>query len=213
MNPGIELLTKYFPHLTTAQLEQYNNLLALYNEWNEKINVISRKDIDQLYERHVLHSLGIAKVISFADGTKVIDAGTGGGFPGIPLAIFFPDVQFHLVDSIGKKIKVVKEIASALGLKNVTAAQSRVEDVQQKFDFAVSRAVAPLNEMLAWLEPLILKGNKSSMPNGLLFLKGGNLTDEIKQAGRQTKLLDLKVFFEDEDFFDGKKILYMKKEG
>lgn len=173
MDSGVDLIRHYFPGLSKFQFDQFANLFPLYKEWNEKINVISRKDIDHLYERHLLHSLSIAKVISFADGTKVVDAGTGGGFPGIPLAIFFPAVKFHLVDSIGKKIKVVNEIAASLQLKNVTAEQGRVEVLRQKFDFAVSRAVAPLGEMCSWLEPLIAKGNKSSLPNGMLFFEGG----------------------------------------
>jgi len=205
---GIELLNKYFPALTQTQLSQFQQLLPLYKEWNEKINVISRKDIDQLYERHVLHSLGIAKVISFTDGASVIDAGTGGGFPGIPLAIFFPEVKFHLVDSIGKKIRVVNEISSALNLKNVTAEQERAENIKGKFDYAVSRAVAPLPEMMQWLRPLIRKGEKGSLSNGFLFLKGGELTDEITQSKEKVKVFGLKDFFE-EEYFSEKKILYI----
>ena len=201
---GVDLLKKYFPALSSTQTSQFQQLLPLYKEWNEKINVISRKDIDHLYERHVLHSLGIAKVISFPDGSTVIDAGTGGGFPGIPLAILFPEVKFHLVDSIGKKIKVVNEIAAALGLKNVTAEQGRVESIHRKFDFAVSRAVAPLSEMMQWLRPLIRKGEK----NGFLFLKGGDLKEEIKQSKEKVKVFELKDFFE-EEFFGEKKILYV----
>jgi 16S rRNA (guanine527-N7)-methyltransferase len=208
MNPGIELITHYFPGLSKSQLEQFDRLLPLYNEWNEKINVISRKDIEHLYERHVLHSLGIAKIVSFAEGTRVIDAGTGGGFPGIPLAIFFPQAKFHLVDSIGKKIKVVNEIAQSLGLQNVTAEYGRVESIKQKFDFAVSRAVAPLSEMLGWLDPLVAKGNKSSLANGMLFLKGGDLSDEIINSGRKATVFEVKNFFE-EDFFAEKSIIYL----
>ncbi|MCX6276089.1 MAG: 16S rRNA (guanine(527)-N(7))-methyltransferase RsmG [Bacteroidetes bacterium] len=209
MSPGVDLLTHYFPALSQTQLEQFDLLLPLYKEWNEKINVISRKDIDQLYERHVLHSLGIAKVVSFADGTKVIDAGTGGGFPGIPLAILFADVQFHLVDSIGKKIKVVDEVVSALQLKNVTTEHGRVEGRGQKFDFAVSRAVAPLDEMIYWLKPLISKGESGSLPNGMLFLKGGDLKEEITAAGKNVKIFELKDFFK-EEFFAEKKVLYVR---
>ena len=209
MNSGVELITHYFSGLTKTQVDQFAKLLPLYKDWNEKINVISRKDIDHLYERHVLHSLGIAKIISFAPGTQVLDVGTGGGFPGIPLAILFPEVKFHLVDSIGKKIKVVREIAAALGLQNVTSEHGRVEGIKNKFDFAVSRAVAPLAEMISWLRPLIVPGNKSSLPNGLIFLKGGDLSDEIKESGKSVTVFDLKDFFE-EDFFLGKKVLYCK---
>ena len=209
MSPGVELLTHYFPALSQTQLQQFGMLLPLYNEWNEKINVISRKDIDRLYERHVLHSLGVAKVVSFANGTSVIDAGTGGGFPGIPLAILFPEVKFHLVDSIGKKIKVVDEVVSALHLKNVTTEHGRVEGRGQKFDFAVSRAVAPLDEMIHGLNPLISKGELSSLPNGMLFLKGGDLKEEISAAGKNVKIFELKDFFKQE-FFVEKKVLYVR---
>lgn len=208
MSSGVELLLKYFPSLSVSQKNQFEKLSPLYQEWNEKINVISRKDIDHLYEKHVLHALGIAKVISFAPGSKVVDAGTGGGFPGIPLAIFFPEVSFHLVDSIGKKIKVVNEVAAALDLKNVIATQGRVEGIRQKFDFAVSRAVAPLAEMFTWLSPLIIPGEKSSLPNGMLFLKGGDLAGEIREAGKPVTPYALKDFFE-EDFFLEKKVLYI----
>ena len=209
MNSGIALLTRYFPSLTSIQIERFEKLPALYGEWNEKINVISRKDIGHLFERHILHSLAIARLAQFAKGTKILDAGTGGGFPGIPLAIFFPDVQFVLVDSIGKKIRVVNEIASALELKNVIAFQSRVEDVDQKFQFAVSRAVAPLGEMIKWLSPLVQKGDDSSLPDGMLFLKGGNLEEEIKQGGKKVQTYNLKDFFS-EDFFSEKKLLYVR---
>jgi len=208
MHSGTELINHYFPGLTEKQLEQFEKLLPLYKEWNEKINVISRKDIDQLYERHALHSLGIAKVVSFASGASVIDVGTGGGFPGIPLAIFFPEVKFHLVDSIGKKIMVVNEIASSLNLKNVTAEHGRVEDIKQKFDFAVSRAVAPLSEMVSWLRSMIRTGDKSSMHNGMFFLKGGELTTEIRESKKQVMIFALSNFF-DEEFFTEKKVLYL----
>ena len=209
MNPGVDLILKYFPGLSQIQLQQFDMLLPLYKEWNEKINVISRKDIDQLYERHVLHSLGIAKVVSFADGSNVIDVGTGGGFPGIPLAILFPGTSFHLVDSIGKKIKVVNEIVEALQLKNVSTEHGRVEGRGQKFDFAVSRAVAPLDEMIYWLKPLISKGELSSLPNGMFFLKGGDLKEEISAAGKNVKIFELKDFFK-EEFFAEKKVLYVR---
>jgi len=204
MNSGIEIINRYFPGLSEKQLKQFEDLLPLYKEWNEKINVISRKDIDQLYERHVLHSLGIAKVISFPDGSSVVDAGTGGGFPGIPLAIFFPAVKFHLVDSIGKKIKVVNEIAASLELKNVTAQHERAEKISGKFDYAVSRAVAPLSEMMQWLRPLVKKGKG----NGFLFLKGGDLKAEINQSKEKVKVFDLKDFFK-EEYFEEKRVLYV----
>lgn len=208
MNSDADILRHYFPGLSETQFNRFERLLPLYREWNEQINVISRKDIDQLYERHVLHSLGIAKVVTFADGSTVLDAGTGGGFPGIPLAIYFPGVQFYLVDSIGKKVKVVNEIVNALQLENVSAMQGRVEEVKQQFDFTVSRAVAPLAEMVRWLKPLVRKGQSSSLPNGMLFLKGGILADEIKASGREVRIFELKNFFS-EDFFSEKKVLYL----
>ena len=183
----MEIVLKYFADFTEHQLSQLQQLDGLYKEWNEKINVISRKDIDALYEKHVLHSLAIAALCSFDDGAQVVDIGTGGGFPGIPLAIFFPNVEFVLVDSIGKKIKVVQEVASAIGLKNVTAIHGRVEEIKGRmFDFAVSRAVAPLGDLWRWINPLIRLGQKSDeFPNGLICLKGGDLTNEIKESGMQ----------------------------
>lgn len=181
----------------------------LYREWNEKINVISRKDIDQLYERHVLHSLGIAKAITLPVGSNIIDVGTGGGFPGIPLAIFFPEVKFHLVDSIGKKIKVVNEITAALQLKNVTSEHGRVEGRGEKYDYSVSRAVAPLAEMVRWLKPLIAKGAEKVSANGMIFLKGGDLKEEISEAGKNVRIFDLKDYFT-EEFFLEKKVLYVR---
>ncbi len=181
----MEIVLKYFADFTETQLAQLQQLEGLYKEWNEKINVISRKDIDSLYERHVLHSLAIAALCSFDDGAQVVDIGTGGGFPGIPLAIFFPKVNFLLADSIGKKIKVVQEVASAIGLKNVTAVHGRVEEIKGRtFDFAVSRAVAPLGELWKWISPLIRMGQRSDeFPNGLICLKGGDLTKEINDSG------------------------------
>ncbi len=183
----MEIVLKYFADFTGEQLTQLQQLEGLYKEWNEKINVISRKDIDALYEKHVLHSLAIAALCSFDDGAQVVDIGTGGGFPGIPLAIFFPKVDFLLVDSIGKKIKLVQEVANAIGLKNVTAVHGRVEEIKGRmFDFAVSRAVAPLGELWRWISPLIQLGQKSDeFPNGLICLKGGDLTNEIKESGLQ----------------------------
>ena len=181
----MEIILKYFSDFTEAQLAQFTQLEGLYKEWNEKINVISRKDIDALYEKHVLHSLAIAALCSFDNGTEVVDIGTGGGFPGIPLAIFFPKVKFMLVDSIGKKIKVVQEVADAIGLKNVTAVHGRVEEIKcRTFDYAVSRAVAPLGDLWKWISPVIRPGQKSDeFPNGLICLKGGDLTKEINESG------------------------------
>ena len=181
----MEVVLKYFDDFTPHQLHQFEALEGLYKEWNEKINVISRKDIDSLYEKHVLHSLAIAVLCPFDDGAQVVDIGTGGGFPGIPLAIFFPEVEFVLSDSIGKKIKVVQEVADAIGLKNVTAIHTRIEEIKGRtFDYAVSRAVAPLNDLWRWVNPLIRKGQKSDeLPNGLICLKGGDLSNEIKETG------------------------------
>lgn len=181
----MEIILKYFADFTKEQIEQISKLESLYKEWNEKINVISRKDIDALYEKHVLHSLAIAVLCTFDKGAEVVDIGTGGGFPGIPLAIFFPEVKFMLVDSIGKKIKVVQEVAGAIGLKNVTTVHGRVEEITGKtFDYAVSRAVAPLADLWKWISPLIRLGQKSDeFPNGLLCLKGGDLAKEIDDAG------------------------------
>ncbi len=181
----MELILKYFADFTKQQVTQLLQLEGLYREWNEKINVISRKDIDALYEKHVLHSLAIAALCSFDDGAEIVDVGTGGGFPGIPLAIFFPNVSFLLADSIGKKIKVVQEVAVATGLKNVQTLRGRVEEIKgRKFDYAVSRAVAPLGEIWQWVNPLIRAGQKSDdFENGLICLKGGNLAKEIDESG------------------------------
>jgi 16S rRNA (guanine527-N7)-methyltransferase len=181
----LEIVLKYFADFTDVQLEQLRKLEGLYKEWNEKINVISRKDIDALYEKHVLHSLAIATVCNFDDGAEIVDIGTGGGFPGIPLAIFFPKVNFLLADSIGKKIKVVQEVAEGIGLKNVTTVHGRVEEIKGRaFDYAVSRAVAPLGDLWRWINPVIRMGQKSDeLPNGLICLKGGDLAKEINESG------------------------------
>ena len=181
----MEIILKYFSDFNETQLGQLRQLEQLYKTWNEQINVISRKDIDSLYEKHVLHSLAIAVLCNFKPGTHVVDIGTGGGFPGIPLAIFFPEVKFILADSIGKKIKVVNEVATAIGLQNVTTFHGRVEDIKGRmFDFAVSRAVAPLGDLWKWVGPLIRRGRRSEeLPNGLICLKGGNLDDEINESG------------------------------
>jgi 16S rRNA (guanine527-N7)-methyltransferase len=209
----MEILLKYFSDFTEEQIKQFAALGDLYKEWNEKINVISRKDIDSLYEKHVLHSLAIATQFDFAPGTEIVDLGTGGGFPGIPLAIFFPEVKFHLVDSIGKKIKVVNEVSSAIGLKNLTAQHSRIEDIKgRKFDYVVSRAVAPLKDLWKWSRPLIKKQATSSQQqatsNGLICLKGGDLAAEIHESGLKPMAWELEQLFE-EPFFKEKYLLFV----
>lgn len=205
---GAELIFKYFPELSAEQKKQFNSLADLYAEWNEKINVISRKDIDQLYTRHVLHSLGIAKVQPFAPGAEVLDVGTGGGFPGIPLAILFPETRFLLVDSIGKKINVVKSVAEALGLKNVEAQHERAEKVKGKFDFVVSRAVTRMAPFYQWVQHKVKTDSKHNLYNGILCLKGGDLEEELKEARNNYAVYELSKFFE-EDFFETKKVVYV----
>ena len=203
-----EIILKYFPNLTEEQKSQFQQLEKLYKDWNEKINVISRKDIDEFYERHVLHSLGIAKIMEFADGTKVLDIGTGGGFPGIPLAILFPNVEFTLVDSIGKKITVVNAVAESLGLKNVKAYHERAEKIKDKFHFVVSRAVTQMPVFLRWLKGKFEKEQFNPRHNGVLYLKGGDLGEEL--AGIKCEIYHLKDQFE-EEFFDTKKVVYLSK--
>ena len=203
-----ELIEKYFPNLTDQQKEQFNKLEELYTEWNEKINVISRKDMDSLYEKHILHSLGIAKVMEFAPDTKVLDIGTGGGFPGIPLAILFPDSPFTLIDSIGKKITVVKEVSKAIGLQNVTAVHGRAEDLEEKFHFVVSRAVTQMPVFLRWLKGKFEKEQFNPKHNGVLYLKGGDLSEEL--AGMKAEIFELNKFF-DSEFFETKKVVYLSK--
>ncbi len=205
----MELIEKYFPHLSPAQLNQFKQLLALYTEWNSKINVISRKDIEQLYLHHVLHSSSIAKVMQFKPGTKVLDIGTGGGFPGIPLAILFPDVQFHLVDSIKKKIRVVEEVRDALHLKNVTAEWKRVEEISGQYHFVVSRAVSYLKTLYIWSQNKISKEQFNDLKNGLLVLKGGDLTDELDALDHPPRLFPINDFFE-EEYFKEKWVVYVK---
>ena len=204
----MELILKYFPDLTEEQKRQFAALYDLYTDWNSKINVISRKDIENLYEHHVLHSLGIAKVIRFKPGTKVMDLGTGGGFPGIPLAILFPEVQFHLVDSIGKKVRVATEIAGSIGLKNVTTRHARAEEVKQLFDFVVSRAVMPLTDLLKIIRKNISPKQQNALPNGLICLKGGELEKETMPVKNKTTMWNLKEFF-GEEFFETKKVVYV----
>ena len=204
----MDIILKYFPELTDTQKEQFMALYDLYTDWNSKINVISRKDITNLYEHHVLHSLGIAKVINFKQGTEIMDLGTGGGFPGIPLAIMFPDTQFHLVDSIGKKVKVATEISSAIGLKNVTTRHCRAEEEKRMFDFVVSRAVMPLTDLLKIIRKNIKKEQCNALPNGLICLKGGELQNEVMPVKHQTLVYDLKDYFE-EEFFETKKVVYV----
>lgn len=204
----MELILKYFPDLTEEQKRQFAALYDLYTDWNSKINVISRKDIENLYEHHVLHSLGIAKVIRFKPGTKVMDLGTGGGFPGIPLAILFPEVQFHLVDSIGKKVRVATEIAGSIGLKNVTTRHARAEEEKQLFDFVVSRAVMPLTDLLKIIRKNISPKQQNALPNGLICLKGGELERETMPVKNKTTMWNLKEFF-GEEFFETKKVVYV----
>jgi 16S rRNA (guanine527-N7)-methyltransferase len=203
-----DIVKKYFPNLTEKQLEQFELLFPLYAEWNEKINVVSRKDIDNLMLHHVLHSLAIAKIIDFRPGTEILDVGTGGGFPGIPLAILFPECSFLLVDSIGKKIKVVEEIAKALGLQNVKATHARAEDIDQDFEFVVSRAVTRITPFYYWVRKKISPNHFHSMRNGILYLKGGDLREELEEFGKKHKVFDLSTYF-DEDFFETKKVLYV----
>lgn len=200
----IELIKKYFPHLSAKQIEQFTALDALYHDWNSKINVISRKDIDNLYEHHILHSLAIAKYITFREGTNVLDFGTGGGFPGIPLAIFFPEANFKLIDGTGKKVRVAQEVADAIGLENVLPAHLRGEEEKGKFDFIVSRAVMPLPDLMKIVKKNIAPDQHNTLPNGVIVLKGGNLNDELKPYEKT----ELSQWF-DEEWFKEKYLIYV----
>ena len=204
----MELIQKYFPNLTADQFSKFAQLETLYLEWNSRINVISRKDMEHFYERHVLHSLGIAKVMQFQPGAKVMDVGTGGGFPGIPLAILFPETKFLLVDSIGKKIKVVQEVAEAVGITNVEAIQARSEEVKKKFDFVVSRAVTTLPDFIKWVEKKIKLESRHSLKNGILYLKGGDLENELAPLQNKHQVFSLSDYFE-EEFFETKKVVHV----
>lgn len=204
----MELIHKYFPELSQGQYDKFGQMGELYQYWNARVNVISRQDIDTLYERHILHSLGIAKVQPFKAGTSVLDVGTGGGFPGIPLAIMFPDAQFHLVDSIGKKIRVVQEIAQALGLDNVRAEQVRAERLEDSYEFVVSRAVTRMLPFVGWVKKNISRNSFHELRNGILYLKGGDLTEELSELTQKARIYDLPDFFA-EEFFETKKVVYV----
>ncbi len=205
----MDIIEKYFPKLTERQKEQFAKLDELYKHWNEQINVISRKDIDELYIHHVLHSLSLAKLIKFRPGTKIVDGGCGGGFPGIPLAIMFPETEFHMVDSIGKKIKVVQEISLSLGLTNVKAEQTRVEKLKGQYDFIISRAVTAFPKFVALVRNKVHHKDINSLPNGILYLKGGDFEGEIHNFKKQISVFDIQEFFE-EEYFETKKIIYMQ---
>ncbi|MCK5028195.1 MAG: 16S rRNA (guanine(527)-N(7))-methyltransferase RsmG [Bacteroidales bacterium] len=204
----MDIILRYFPDLTEKQKSQFELLKSLYTDWNDKINVISRKDIEQLYERHVLHSLAIAKVIHFKKDSEILDVGTGGGFPGIPLAILFPDCNFHLVDSIAKKIKVVQEVASSLQITNIRAEQERAEKIKHQYDFVVSRAVTAFPLFYNWVRTKIKKDSKNELKNGILYLKGGDLNEELKDFKREIKTFEISEFFI-EPFFETKKVIYL----
>lgn len=207
----MELIKKYFGDFSEKQLKQLEDLGPVYKEWNEKINVISRKDIDSLYLNHVLHSLSIAAVTDFKPGTRIVDIGTGGGFPGVPLAIFYPEVEFHLVDSIGKKLKVIEAVIEALGLQNITVEHNRIENVTGRtFDFAVSRAVAPLLKLWNWSKPMLDKKHDNDMANGLICLKGGDLAAEIHESGTRPSMFEIEKIF-NEPYFADKYMLYVPK--
>ncbi len=206
----MEIIKKYFKQLSENQIQQFSALGELYKEWNEKINVVSRKDIDNIYERHILHSLSIAKFIQFTDGTEVMDLGTGGGLPAIPLAIYFPEVQFHAIDGTAKKIRVLNEISEAIGLKNIKGEQLRAEENKRKYDFVVTRAVASMEKLIPWTERLLKEDQKNAMPNGLIALKGGDLKEQKKFAmHRYSEIITLNEYFS-EEFFETKGLMYVQ---
>jgi len=206
------IIEQYFPSISPVQKNQFRKIGSLYADWNQKINLISRKDIENFYVHHVLHSLSIAKVVQFEKGTRILDAGTGGGFPGIPLAILFPNVSFHLADSIGKKIKVVEAVSDELGLKNVTSGKSRVEDLKDKYDFVISRAVTTLKQMYEWTSGVIRPGSNNTLKNGILYLKGGDLHQELRELAMPALTFELSDFFT-EDYFQTKKLVYISVSG
>ena len=208
MNPSVDIIFEHFPNLTDKQKEQFDKLADLYKFWNERINVVSRKDIDSLYLKHVLHSLALAKIISLKPGANIMDLGTGGGFPAIPLAIFFPDTNFYAIDSIGKKITVVKEVAASVGLTNIKAQQIRAENVKTKYDFVVSRAVTETQKLIGFIQNNISKTHQHSMANGLIAYKGGNIEGELGSYKKLSSVFDISNFFKDE-FFETKKLLYV----
>ncbi len=206
------IIEKYFPALSSVQKDQFKKIGSLYADWNQKINLISRKDIENFYVHHVLHSLSIAKVIQFEKGTRILDAGTGGGFPGIPLAILFPKVNFHLVDSIGKKIRVVESVTRELGLHNVTTGKRRVEELEDKYDFVISRAVTTLKQMFDWTRSVVCEGGNNTLRNGILYLKGGDLHQELRELSVAALTFELSDFFS-EEYFDTKKLVYISVSG
>jgi 16S rRNA (guanine527-N7)-methyltransferase len=210
MHPYFELIPKYFPELSEKQLERYALLWDFYHDWNAKINLISRKDIDELYLRHVLHSLSIAKIFRFQPDIEILDVGTGGGFPGIPLSIYFDNVRFTLIDSTGKKVKVVNEAIAMLGLENASALQVRAEEIGQQFDMVVSRAVTQLPAFVTWVYRKIKKGNSSGVGNGIIYIKGGDLYDELKDIRLPAKVYELSDYFE-EEYFTTKKVIHLRK--
>lgn len=208
IDPPAQLIFDYFPALTDLQKQQFEQLGSLYKHWNEQINVISRKDVSKLYLHHVLHSLAIGKFTQFVSGSRILDVGTGGGFPGVPMAILFPEVQFHLVDSIGKKIKVVREISNAIGLENMEAFHLRAEDLDEKYDFVVSRAVTRLSEFYPWVQGKISSKHNNALQNGIIYLKGGDLANEIAEGKRPAQVYPINNYFA-EDFFETKSIVYI----
>ena len=207
---SIALIEKYFPNLTEQQREQFSKLGEVYTEWNSKINVISRKDMEHIYLHHILHSLAIAKVCQFADGAEVLDVGCGGGFPSVPLAILFPNVRFTSCDSIGKKIRVVEGVCEAVGIQNIRTINGRVEQLKQQFDYILSRAVTDMPTFVGWVRGMVRKGEKGSLPNGILYLKGGDLNEELKASRRRWVRHNISEFFE-EEFFDTKQVVYSQE--